>query len=115
MLVLPASVAPKLHYSRGAIALALALWAGADASPTTTARVESPSEATKAPWRQPRRWARQLARRSLFRSLPRSFTGQEPPKDVAVSDLQALAGLAHWWHRRTSVGGQAFHGAELAG
>ena len=116
MLVVPASIAPRLHYSSCAIALALALWAKVDGEGTRPARMAaapgSAQAAGTAPWRQPRRWATAAARRRIFPSLSRVPDLIASPLEKAVQVVQCLAGWAPRSVLHTSLSSQAFAGAE---
>lgn len=75
MLVVPASVAPRLRYSLCAVALAFALWAKVDGESTAPARLTAARDSaqlTGVPrWRQLRRWMVAITQRRIFPRLSR--------------------------------------------
>lgn len=92
LLVVPLDVEPRRHYSRPAMALALALLGLLGQSATTVRRAVSPWRiTTTAGWATLRRWVRAVRRGALFASV-------SPPSDASaaqVAERVAQVAMSH--------------------
>lgn len=115
MIVVPASILPRRHYSASSIALALFLWLLDERSDVEVRdrvcawRVRGRSGARG--WAQLYRWARDAA--DLF-SLPRPVRREHDVREVATSVVRMLIALAPTAIHETDAAARVFAGAALA-
>lgn len=111
--VVPLEVEPRRHYSRPAIALALALWSLSSLPPREVRRRISPWSITGTTaaggWLALRRWARAAGAGRLFRALGRALDGSL--REIAVRVADAARAQASPTVRRLAIGAQVFDGA----
>ena len=112
--VVPLEVEPRRHYSRPALALALALWSLSQLPPREVRRRVSPWRITGATaaaegWTSLRRWARAVMIGHLFRAIDRALDGS--PRDAAARAARTALALAPPTLRDLPIGAQVFHGA----
>ena len=112
--VVPLEVEPRRHYSRPAIAQALALWSLSSLPPREVRRRISPwpiigATASAEGWASLRRWARAARAGRLFRALGRAFEGGLREAAARVADV--VRGRAPPTMRHLSIGAQVFDGA----
>ncbi len=114
VLVVPAEVEPRRHFSRPAIALALALWSLSSRSPQEVRRRISDWSTTGMTaaaegWVSLRRWARAARAGRLFRAIAREFEGSL--REIAARIAQTVLAHAPPTKRQQSIGAQVFDGA----
>ena len=112
--VVPSEVEPRRHYSRPAIALALALWSLSSLPPHEVRRRISSWSITGATaaaegWISLRRWVRAASAGRLFRAISRTLDGS--PRQIAARVAQAALAHAPPTLRHLPIGAQVFHGA----
>ena len=112
MLVVPASVAPRLQYSACAVGLAVALWAKIDGDSSGLPADVVAQGSGSSPWRQLRRWTAAIAKRQIFPRLSLSLDLAASSLVQAAQAAQCLAGWASSCFRQGLLSGQAFAGAE---
>jgi hypothetical protein len=112
--VVPRDVEPRRHYSRPAIALALALWSLAHLSPAEVRRRISPwpivgATAAAEGWCSLRRWARAAGAGRLFKAVDRELVGTL--REIAGWLAVLALGHAPPSLRHLPREAQVFHGA----
>jgi len=114
VVVVPSEVEPRRHFSRPAIALALALWSLSSLPPREVRRRISDwsttgTTAAAEGWVSLRRWARAAMAGRLFRAVARGFEGSL--RQVAGRLAQAALAHAPPTERQQPIGAQVFAGA----
>lgn len=111
--VVPTEVEPRRHYSRPAIALALALWSLSGLPPREVRRRISSwsilGATTAERWVTLRRWAGAASAGRLFKAIGRALDGSA--LEVAARVAQAAQAHAPPTLRHLPIGAQVFHGA----
>ena len=116
MLVVPSSVAPRLHYSACAVALALSMWAKSDGEGArgreSAGEPKRTSQGPEGSRRQIHRWLKAIRQRRVFQGLSCVVSALDSALAQAKSVVQCLAG---WAPAGVSVHSslfvQAFYGA----